>query len=150
MKASYWSFLDTLEPSAIKTLLRTVRTHKSLLDGSLKDLRRQIETGRETVYVIDYELLHRYLFERAHLEPVIELEYIFDHVSSDLFLGSGTYLELEAKFHRLGADLSLLRQRKPSYEHLRRASWSNFERLDSKLRELVSKEPGGVLALAKF
>jgi hypothetical protein len=148
LSTSFSSFFESLGSDDVTLLMRAIKKHKELLEASAAD----IDRGRPIAYVLDYNLLHVYLFEQSsNPTAAAEVGYVFDRLGGQLFLGVGTLVELEEKFHaRMHLDLSRLRQQEPDLDTLRSATWADFDLVYEHLERTLQKEPEKILALANL
>jgi hypothetical protein len=77
-------------------MLRTIRDHNDLLDSAYHDAHRLHLSAQRPGYVVDFELLFRYILpEPDHPEWEQELAYLFNHSETTFVVGPGTSAEIE-------------------------------------------------------
>ncbi|HEV2755996.1 MAG TPA: hypothetical protein VG318_09500 [Actinomycetota bacterium] len=100
----------------ISVLLKSLALHRSMLEAAHQDAKRLAEFSLSAAYVVDYQLLHRYMFPlEGKPEWIAELDYLFDDPKTSFFVGTGTLLEI---LHRVrkstGIDLTAVQV--PDYD----------------------------------
>jgi hypothetical protein len=93
----------SLSNRQVTTLLKTLTQHRSLLEVAHEDARRLAISGRRPAYLVDFELLYRYMFqsdERPEWDQ--ELRYLFDREDTTFLFGPGTLVEIDRLVHSAG------------------------------------------------
>ena len=91
--------VDSLSARDIDLLLRTVRAHQSHLDGAHHDARHILMDDRRPAYVIDFDLLYRFIFDTSP-DWTRALEYLFLSVETTYLIGPGTSIEIDRLLRR--------------------------------------------------
>jgi hypothetical protein len=87
--------IDSLSRRQIRALLRTIRAQSDYLNSALDNAERFMRFGQRPAYIVDYDLLHRYMFEfDENPDWEQELFYLFSDESTQFIIGPGTQEEL--------------------------------------------------------
>jgi hypothetical protein len=136
-------------------LLRTLRQHRQLLEAAHQDAKRLLAAETPPCYVVDYEELHRYMYDaEARPETLVQLEYLFSHEDITFIIGYGTALEV---LHRIrlisGFDASTMPGRQLRLDDLMR-ELSPLDKLrfdpDLSLRRIIERTPHHVVAISRL
>jgi hypothetical protein len=86
--------------------MRTLRAHNSLLDTAYHDARRLALSGRRPAYLLDFDLLFRYMLQSlGHPEWEQELHYLLGQTETTFIVGPGTTTEIDRFLARRGLNL---------------------------------------------
>lgn len=92
----------TLSSTQVRRLLDALAFHKDLLESSHQDARRQLQDGYSPSYVVDFQLLYRYMYDWANRPDwSAELEYLLARDDATLLIGPGTALEILGQLRRV-------------------------------------------------
>ncbi len=109
--------VDSLSARQVRRLLDALEVHREKLHDGHEDAMRLARGGRRPGYLLDFELIFRYMF-RAEERPdwAQELQYLFNHEETTFLIGPGTQLEikkfLEVTGLEIGADGALQPRRR--------------------------------------
>jgi hypothetical protein len=86
----------SLSAGQVARLLGTLDLHRQMLQVGHEDARRLALSGLRPGYLLDFELIFRYVF-RSEERPdwARELQFLFDHGETTFLIGPGTQLEIE-------------------------------------------------------
>lgn len=85
----------------VDLLLRTLRAHNAYLRAAHEDARNSIRYGLRPGYVLDFDLLYRYMFEYSKYPNwPHELDYLLSRADTQYIIGPGTQLEIDALMRR--------------------------------------------------
>jgi hypothetical protein len=88
--------VTSLSAAQVDLLEQTLRQHRQLLESAHRDARRLARYGQRPAYLIDFELLFRYMFEaEKYPESHQELEYLYTHTDTLFISGPGTSAEVD-------------------------------------------------------
>lgn len=106
----------TLGPEDVALLLRVLGTHARLLDPSQLDAKRVQSLGQDSCYLLDYQEVHAYIFERDDSEGAFGLmEELFSFDDLQFVIGPGTLIEIAEKISEItGIDMDLLQRDRQS------------------------------------
>lgn len=144
--------IDTLSSNQVSLLLRTLAYHKDLLEASHQDAKRLLNYNKRPAYLIDYQLLHRLVYERDRPDRVVELEYLFEQDDLIFLIGSGTNLELRRRLYHL-SDIDTTAWVTPPNDYesfLRGILPSQREVIGRTLKEILEKRPADYEALLRL
>ncbi len=146
--------LDSLSTKQVSLLLRTLRRHTRLLEASHHDARRRMATGKHPAYLIDYQLVWRYMYEEeSHRERVLELEYLFSCLDVQFLIGLGTQMEILANLAKstgLDPTSPRFRQAGSLREYCQESSSPQQADAEQSLSNLLLKSPRDVQALTRL
>lgn len=95
------SNVNSLSARQVDLLLRTVRAHHAHLSTAHEDARRDRPPG----YLIDFDLLYRYMFDYdSYPDWSQELEYLLARSDTTYLVGPGTRIEIDKLMRRLRHD----------------------------------------------
>lgn len=146
--------LDTLSTREVTLLLRTLRRHTRLLEASHHDARRLLATGKQPAYLVDYQLIWRFMYEaESHPERVLELEYLFSCQDVQFLIGLGTQMEILRDLARnTGLDPTSpeLRDSKSLADYLKSYTSDRAINAEQALADVLTKSPREVSALTRL
>lgn len=93
----------SLSAGQVDSMLRALDLHRNMLQVGHEDARRLSLSQLRPAYLLDFELIHRYVF-RADGRPdwVSELQYLLCREQTTLLIGPGTQFEIEKFIHSIG------------------------------------------------
>lgn len=93
----------SLSSEQVGRMLQTLDLHRKMLQVGHEDARRLAHKGLRPGYLLDFELIFRYMF-RAEQRPdlVQELQYLFDRYDTKFLIGPGTQFEITQFMHSAG------------------------------------------------
>lgn len=94
--------VESLSPQQLRTLLQTIRLQRGSIGAALDDTSREVENGQRAMYLVDYDLIYRFIFQfEAHPESHQELTYLFSAPRLSFLIGPGTREEIarQLQFH---------------------------------------------------
>lgn len=93
----------SLSAGQVESLLRTLEIHRDLLQVGHEDARRLAHHGLRPSYLLDFELIYRYVFKpEDRPEWTSELQYLLGRESTRFLIGPGTRLEIEQFMYSAG------------------------------------------------
>ncbi|HEX8094237.1 hypothetical protein [Jatrophihabitans sp.] len=93
---------DTLSTRQVNVLLRAVDLHQGLIESSHHDARRELRYHKTPAYLVDFQLVWRYIYDESgiDIDRVLELDYLFGHGDIPILIGLGTHLEIRSNLRR--------------------------------------------------
>jgi len=93
----------SLSAGQVVSLLRTLEIHRDLLQVGHEDARRLAHQGLRPSYLLDFELIFRYVFKpEDRPEWTSELQYLLGCENTRFLIGPGTRLEIEQFMYSAG------------------------------------------------
>ncbi|WP_157441407.1 hypothetical protein [Actinoplanes awajinensis] len=135
--------VDSLPSDQVRLLLHTMRLHRSLLEAAHQDAKRLATDGVHPCYLIDYQLLHRFIYDQGRTpESLVEFWYLLEQQDITLIVGHGTFIEV---LHRVQRSTKIHLPRVAgieSYEHFvnRLGVLSSFYDFHELLDTLIRKD----------
>jgi len=96
--------IDSLSASQVGLLLRTVSAHRDHLDAAHHDARNLLHGRLRPAYVLDFDLLYRYMFEHDSAPDWSQaLTYLLQSFDTTYIVGPGTETEIQRLLGELPA-----------------------------------------------
>ncbi|MCH8815371.1 MAG: hypothetical protein IH957_09810 [Chloroflexi bacterium] len=147
--------IDSLGSDQVSVLLRNLRLHRQLLEAAHQDAKRLASFRTPPCYLVDYELLHTYMYEsQARAEALVEVQHLFSQSDILFIVGYGTSLEVIHRIRVLsGLDVTGVDEKDAFFELLY-SDKSPLAKLrfdpETSLKMLIENSPHHVEALDRL